>query len=168
MNIQRRRNLALVISFLSLGALSSAFAASAPGGACAKAGQITTVNGQKLTCSLIWVAAKSSTVPKPKTTPAKTNGIQRSKGFELVSIQFNDSGVISGATARIQNVTGGSLNATFVVTIFGSDGVTAEATMNGTAIGVAAGETTTVQFITTSGSIPSGTFKYAFQTSVQF
>ena len=170
MSANRTKIMVGMVLLITIGAVLPSFASGSAGGACAKAGLTTIENGHKLTCSLVWttssVTSKVSSAPKSKTP--SSGGIQRSKGFELISIQFNDSVVISGATARVQNVTNGSLNATFVITVFASDGVTPEATLNGNAFEVAAGETQTVQFITTSGSLPTGTFKYSFQTSVQF
>ena len=170
MSSKRTTIMIAIVSLITVSAITSSLASGSAGASCTKAGLTSLVNGQKLTCSLVWVGSGSTSkvlsTPKPKT--ASASGLQRSKGFELISIQFNDSSIVSGASARIQNVTSGSLNGSFAITIFGSDGVTPKAVLNGNALGVASGETQTVQFITTSGSLPSGTFKYSFQTSVQF
>lgn len=159
-----------IITVIALSTFPNAYAATFIGSSCSKVGQTALIKGQKLTCSLTWVgsgtASKISHAPKSST--ASSGGIQRSKGFALISIQFNNSSVIPGASARIQNISNASLNATFAITIFATDGITPQATLNGTALSVVSGETQTVQFITTSGTMPTGQFKYAFQTSVQF
>ena len=143
-------------------------AASTAGGSCSKAGQTTVINGKKLTCSLIWVASGNTTSAKPKSSPSSKIGIAQSKDFALISIQFsNDSLGDAQATARIQNTSSVSHGGFFNITIFRSDGVTPAVNLIGVASGVSGGETQTVSFETTDGALPTGQFKYAFQTSTE-
>jgi len=162
----------VTIALLASAGLTMAFASSSEGGACAKAGQMTTVNGQKLKCSLVWVAMGSTTSAPSKTTstapaPSKV-GIAQSKDFALISIQFsNDTFGTASASARIQNTGSRNHGAFFNITIFASDGKTPSVTLTGVADAVGPGETQTIEFFSTSGSIPTGQFTYAFQTSTE-
>lgn len=159
-----------LVASTTIGFLGVSYAASSPGGGCSKVGQTTVVNGQKLTCSLIWVASAVSagSATKPKTTSPTKIGIAQSKDFALISIQFSSDGFGSAqATARVENIGSGTHGALFDVTIFAADGVTPAITLTGAAPSVASGETQTVSLITTDGDLPSGQFKYAFQTTTE-
>ena len=71
------------------------------------------------------------------------------------------------ATARIENISSGTHGAIFNITIFGPNGVTPLINLMGVADSVASGETQSISFVTTDGDLPSGQFKYAFQTSTE-
>ncbi len=159
-----------VAGILTIGGLPDSFGANTAGGTCTKSGQTVVVNGQKLTCSLIWVSSgkASSNSTKPKNASPSKIGIAQSKDFALISIQFTDDGLGDAqATARIENISGQSHGAVFDVTIFAKDGVTPSINLSGIADGIAPGETQTVTFESTDGALPSGQFKYAFQTSTE-
>ena len=157
--------LSLVLTFSNF---TLGYGATTGGSSCTKQGQVVVSNGQKLTCSMIWVATRVASINKPKASTAASSGIARSKGFELISVQFSDTYGSPQATARVQNVTNMRLTATFDITIFASDGLTPSITLAGVANEVSPGETQTVSFISAGGTMPSGKFKYAFQTSAQF
>lgn len=171
MSLTRTKIIVAMVSLLSLSAVTTSIASGSAGGSCTKAGLTTVANGQKFTCSLIWVASASKTIASPKTkksTPGKI-GIAQSKGFALISVQFSNDGLGDAqASARIANITNQTLTAIFGITIFASDGVTPLVTLEGSGDGIGSGETQTVQFVSTNGSLPSGQFKYAFQTTAQF
>jgi len=142
-----------------------AYAAGGSGTKCSKAGQTTTVNGEKLTCSLIWVSSKPNTSAAP-TTPA--NNSLQSKSFRLESVSFNNDLGGAGAEARLKNTSKFKKSALLTITIFKSDNKTIALTLGGTANEVAAGETVTVTFMGIGGDLPSGQFKYAFQVTAEF
>ena len=150
----------------SLGSI--AFAANSPGSKCTKAGQTSSVNGQKLTCSLIWVVSGSN---KPSATPSKppdkSNALQ-SKSFRLESISFNSDLGTAGATARVLNTSRNTRTATLNVSIFASDGKTVAVSMFGVVNAVGPGQTVTVTFMSVSGELPAGTFNYSFQVDAEF
>jgi len=155
---------ALLLLFTSFVAYE-AFAVGGPGTKCSKAGQTTTVNGEKLTCSLIWVSAKPKTSTAPSTP---TSNSLQSKSFRLESVSFNNDLGGGGAEARVKNTSNRKKTAVMTITIFKSDGKTIALTLNGTANEVAPGETITVSFFTIGGDLPSGQFKYAFQVTAEF
>ena len=142
-----------------------AFAAGGTGTKCPKVGQTTTVNGEKLTCSLIWVANKPKTSATP--TPPASNSLQ-SKSFRLESVSFNNDLGGGGAEARVKNTSKYKKTAVMTITIFKSDGKTIALTLNGSANEVAPGETVTVSFFSIGGDLPSEQFKYAFQVTAEF
>jgi hypothetical protein len=170
--IKKRVGFGLTIILITTAGLTMAFATTSEGGACTKAGQTTTVNGQKLRCSLVWVSMGSTTLAPSKTAPAapvpSKNGIAQSKDFALISIQFsNDTFGAAAATARIKNTGSRNHGAFFNITIFAADGKTPSVSLSGVADAVGPGETQTIEFFSTSGSIPTGQFTYAFQTSTE-
>ena len=150
----------------SLGSI--AFAANNPGSKCTKVGQTTTANGQKLTCSLVWVASGST---KPSVTPSKSPDVSnalQSKSFRLESISFNSDLGSAGATARVLNTSRNTRTATMNVSIFASDGKTVAVNMFGVVNAVGPGQTVTVTFMSISGELPDGTFKYSFQVDTEY
>jgi hypothetical protein len=146
----------------------TAFAANTPGSKCTKAGKTSSANGQKITCSLVWVAS-GSTKPlvTPSKSPDKSNALQ-SKSFRLESISFNTELGSAGATARVLNTSRNTRTATMNVSIFASDGKTVAVSMFGSAISVGPGQTVTVTFMSISGELPDGTFKYSFQVDAEY
>jgi hypothetical protein len=156
----------VVIAAFSVGQF--AFAATTPGSKCTKVGQTSNVNGQKLTCSLIWVASgKAVPSATPSKSPAKSNSVQ-SKSFRLESISFNSELGSAGATARVTNISKNKRTATMNVSIFASDGKTVAVSMLGVVNEVGPGQTVTVTFMSVSGELPTGTFKYSFQVDAEF
>ena len=156
----------VAITAFSLG--SMAFAANNPGSKCNKVGQTTTANGQKLTCSLVWVASGSA---KPSVSPSKspvTSNALQSKSFRLESISFNSDLGTAGATARVLNTSRNTRTATLNVSIFASDGKTVAVSMFGVVNAVGPGQTVTVTFMSVSGELPAGTFNYSFQVDAEF
>ncbi len=154
----------IVVAALGSMVLTNAFAANSAGGKCTKAGQTVTVGGQKLTCSLIWVASKGSAAAPE---PTKSSSMQ-SKSFRLESVTFNNDFGSAGATARVTNTSKGTKTATMTLTIFASDGKTVAFTMSGVVNAAGAGQTVTATFMSISGELPSGTFKYQFQVDAEF
>lgn len=140
-------------------------AANNAGSQCAKAGQSVTVNGQKLVCSLIWVASGVKSSPTP--TKTTSNSLQ-SKSFRLETITFNEEFGSAGATARVTNISSNTKTATLTITIFKGDGKTVAVSMMGVVSSAGPGQTVTVNFISVSGDLPSGQFKYAFQVDAEF
>lgn len=146
------------------------FASTTPGSSCLKAGQSVVTNGEKFICSLVWVSSGVKTVASvgPKINPLSKIGIAQSKDFALISVQFSSDGLGSAqATARIENTSSKTHGAFFNITIFASDGITPAINLMGVSDSVGPGETQTVSFQTTDGDLPSGQFKYAFQTSTE-
>ena len=154
----------MVIASLGTMVLTNAFAANTAGSKCTKAGQTVTANGQKLTCSLVWVAAKGSSAAP---TPTKSSAMQ-SKSFRLESATFNSDFGSAGATARVTNVSKSTKTATMTITVFASDGKTVAFTMSGVVNAVGAGQTVSATFVSISGALPSGSFKYQFQVDAEF
>lgn len=157
-----------LMTIVGISAGQFAFAADAPGSKCTKLGKTSNVNGQKLTCSLIWVASKGVT---PSVTPSKSadksNSLQ-SKSFRLESISFNSDLGTAGATARVTNTSKNTRTATMNVSIFASDGKTVATSMFGVVNGVGPGQTVTVTFLSVSGELPNGKFNYSFQVDAEF
>ena len=156
----------VVIAAFSVGQF--AFAAAAPGSKCTKVGQTLNVNGQKLTCSLIWVASKPVA---PSVTPSKSpanSNLLKSKSFRLESISFNSELGSAGATARVTNTSKNTRTATMNISIFASDGKTVAVSMFGVVNAVGPGETVTVTFMSIAGELPTGKFKYSFQVDAEF
>jgi hypothetical protein len=165
------KKLISVVGIVALAAFSIgqfAYAASSPGSKCTKVGQTSNVNGQKLTCSLIWVVS-GPVAPSvtPSKSPANSNSIQ-SKSFRLDSISFNSEFGSAGATARVTNTSKKTRTATMNVSIFASDGKTVAVSMFGVVNEVGPGQTVTVTFLSVSGDLPSGKFKYSFQVDAEF
>jgi hypothetical protein len=157
-----------LVAIAAFSAGQFAFAADAPGSKCTKIGQTSSVNGQKLTCSLIWVASGSAApTVTPSKSSAKSNSIQ-SKSFRLDSISFNSELGSAGASARVTNISKNKLTATMNVSIFASDGKTVAVSMFGIVNEVGPGQTVTVTFMSVSGELPNGTFKYSFQVDAEF
>ncbi|MEI7540562.1 MAG: hypothetical protein WCJ89_03695 [Actinomycetes bacterium] len=143
---------------------TSSYAGQSAGAACSKAGQSVTANGKKLTCSLVWVAAPS----KAKTiSPAKSSALQ-SKSFQLESVSFNSDLGSAGANARVKNISNKTKSASLTITIFAADGKTVANSLMGVVNAVGAGQTVTVTFISVTGDLPSGQFKYSFQVDSEF
>jgi hypothetical protein len=92
----------------------------------------------------------------------------QSKSFRLESVTFNNDFGSAGATARITNTSKGTKTATMTLTIFASDGKTVAFTMSGVVNAAGAGQTVTATFVSISGELPSGTFKYQFQVDAEF
>jgi hypothetical protein len=166
----KKYKVATILLIASIGTmfLTNAFAANTAGGKCTKAGQTVTAKGQKLTCSLIWVAS-GPVAPSvtPSKSPADSNSIQ-SKSFRLDSISFNSDLGSAGATARVTNTSKNTRTATLNVSIFASDGKTVAVSMFGVVNAVGPGQTVTVTFMSVSGDLPNGKFKYSFQVDAEF
>ena len=154
----------LAIATLAVGA-NYAYAANTAGGKCTKAGQTVTVGGQKLTCTLIWVAAGGS--KKPAGDASKDSSGMSSKSFRLENATFNTDLGSAGATARITNTSKSTKSATMTITIFGPDGKSVKASLMGVANSVGAGQTVTVTFFSVNDQLPAGEFKYAFQVDTE-
>lgn len=156
---------ALVTLMVMVSSISSSFAAPAVGGKCTRAGQKISNGNQNLVCSLVW----TMTVPKTAATkaPVKTSKLQ-DKSFRLESISFNTDLGSAGANARITNISNRSKSASLGISIFGKDGVTVLLNLMGVVNDVAPGQTVTATFMSVSGNLPSGQFKYSFQVSAEF
>ena len=163
--MRMRTSAVIFLLFFTSFVAYQAYAADSAGTKCSKAGQTTTVNGVKLTCSLVWVANKPKSTSAPTTPP---NNSMQSKSFRLESVSFNNDLGGGGAEARVKNTSKFKKTAVMTITIFKSDGKTIALTLSGSANEVAPGETVTVSFFTIGGDLPSGQFKYAFQVSAEF
>jgi len=88
-------------------------------------------------------------------------------GWEVDTFNVADNGIGSfGASARIVNNTGGDVGAaTFTMTVL--EGGDIIATLIGSAMGVAAGDTATVDFVS-DDPIRTGQFVYDFQVDASF
>jgi hypothetical protein len=74
----------------------------------------------------------------------------------------------AGASARVTNISKNKRTATMNVSIFASDGKTVAVSMFGIVNEVGPGQTVTVTFMSVSGELPNGTFKYSFQVDTEF
>jgi hypothetical protein len=167
---QMKRRSILVASALLLVSIGyPAYGAIMNGSKCTKAGQVTTVNGQKMTCSLVWVSSQNSQSPgaSPKPSKSTSDSIQ-SKSFRIESVTFNSDLGSAGAEARITNTSRSTKTATMTITIFKSDNKTIAFTMSGVVNAVSPGETVSVTFMSISGEFPPGQFKYTFQVNAEF
>jgi len=165
----KKRSTLIVVALLLASVTPYAYAAVTSGSKCTKAGQVTTVAGQKLTCSLVWVSSSSKTSPSaaPKATKPSSDSIQ-SKSFQLESVSFNTDLGSAGAEARVTNTSRTTRTATMTITVFKSDNKTIAFTMSGVVNAVAPGETVSVMFMSISGEFPPGQFKYTFQVNAEF
>lgn len=143
------------------------------GSACPKAGQTIGSGAQKLKCELVWVSTASknpaaSTNTTSSTNPNSNPNLQKSKDFVLVSVNFADDGTGDvGGVARITNTARSTKTGSFTITLFDSSGTNVIATLTGSAEAVDPGNTITVQFISLD-PVPSGQFKYQFQTDLEY
>jgi hypothetical protein len=140
-------------------------AATTAGSKCTKLGQVVTSGGKKLTCSLIWTTTPVKAAP---TKAASKSNLLQDKSFRLESVSFNTDLGTAGAEARITNISRSSKSASLGITILGTDGKTVLVNMVGSALQVSPGQTVTVTFVSMSGDLPSGNFKYAFQVTAEF
>ena len=153
-------------TFFSVGDL--AFAAPTAGSKCPKVGQTSSNNGQKLTCSLTWVKSGSATTSVAPSKSASKSNAQQSKSFRLDSISFKSEFGSAGATARVTNSSKKTKSASMNISIFASDGKTVAVSMMGIVNAVGPGDTVTVEFMSISGELPDGAFKYSFQVDLEF
>ena len=165
------QTLRIIIAILILvSEVSTASAQAATiGSNCPKMGQTTTDAGKKLTCSLVWVSSSSNSVATVTPAPSKSSSSSfQSKSFRLESVTFNSELGSAGADARVTNTSKNTRSAIMVITIFKNDNKSIAFTMSGAANAVNPGETISVTFMSISGNLPSGQFKYTFQVSTEF
>jgi hypothetical protein len=161
----------IILAFLILtsGVTTSSAQAATLGSKCPKVGQTTTNAGEKLTCSLIWVSSSSNSAASATPAPSKpSSSFIQSKSFRLESVTFNSELGSAGADARVTNTSKNTRSAIMVITIFKSDNKSIAFTMSGVANAVSPGDTVSVTFMSISGDLPSGQFKYTFQVSTEF
>ena len=109
-------------------------------------------------------AAASSKAPAPAASHAASTALSNNGWTVVSTVKVTDDGTGSPQTTlRIKNDTGNtSTGASFTVTLL--QGNTVAATLSGVANTVAAGEVTTVQFISTD-PLPKGPYTVAFQAT---
>lgn len=156
---------AIVSMAVIVSSIPSTFAAPTVGGKCSKVGQKISNGNQNLVCSLVWTMS----VPKTAATKAAARSSKlQDKSFRLESISFNTDLGSAGANARITNISNRSKSASLGISIFAKDGVTVLVNLIGVVNDVAPGQTVTATFMSVSGDLPSGQFKYSFQVSTEF
>jgi hypothetical protein len=104
--------------------------------------------------------------PPPPPPPPPPPSQASDKDFAVQDLQIKDDGLGDiGGIARVTNTSSNSLTATFTFTFF--QGSRIVGTAQGVANEVAAGQTVTVDLVSTS-PIFSGSFRYEFQVDVQY
>ncbi|GAA1701821.1 hypothetical protein GCM10009765_59260 [Fodinicola feengrottensis] len=112
-------------------------------------------------------AGSPSASPAPTAASTKATDSRTDKGWTILSLSLKDDGTGDfGGTARVRNDNGGTMSATFTLTVLKAGNPVAS--MQGASESVAAGQTVTVDWVSQDKYVGGAGFTTAFQCDSTF